>query len=179
MKHKSYFAQFLHKILVFAYFVISCNFVISSYFVISLNLEKQFQEMMYKFKIINQSISKSTILQPAHTCWANKPQFSMYSCKIMNSDFNFVFMWNFVQNWSRIDTKMMRNFVQKKSFRAKPRNCGARELTVSWKPTNRNKKPLDKQKIYLQNFAQRKFVMNKNAALKIKFYLNLNIILWQ
>ena len=74
---------------------------------------------------------------------------------------------------------MMRNFVQKKSFRAKPRNCGARELTVSWKPTNRNKKPLDKQKIYLQNFAQRKFVMNQNATLKIKFHLNLNIILWQ
>ena len=29
----------------------------------------------------------------------------------------------FVQNWFRIDTKMMRNFVQNKSFRAKPRNC--------------------------------------------------------
>ena len=43
-------------------------------------------------------------------------------------------MRNFVQNWFRINTKMMRNFVQKNSFRAKPRNCCARELTVSWKP---------------------------------------------
>ena len=28
-------------------------------------------------------------------------------------------MRNFVQNWFRIDTKMIRNFVQKKSFRKK------------------------------------------------------------
>ena len=66
-------------------------------------------------------------------------------------------MHNFVQHWFRIDTKMMRNFVQKKSFRAKPRNCSARELTVSWKPTNRNKKPLDKQKYIHKTL---KFVVN-------------------
>ena len=82
-------------------------------------------------------------------------------------------MRNFVQHWFRIDTKMMRNFVQKKSFRAKPRNCSARELTVSWKPTNRNKKPLDKQKYIHKTL---KFVVNQNVALKIKFYLNLYII---
>ena len=46
----------------------------------------------------------------------------------------FKWMRNFLQNWFRIDTKIMQNFVQKKSFRAKPRNCCARELTVSWKP---------------------------------------------
>ena len=33
-----------------------------------------------------------------------------------NSDINFVIIRNFVQNWFRIDTKMMRNFVQKKHF---------------------------------------------------------------
>ena len=43
-------------------------------------------------------------------------------------------MSNFVQIWFRIDTKIMRNFVQKKSFRAKTRNCWASESTVSWKP---------------------------------------------
>ena len=42
---KSYFVQILKKILVFAFFGISCNFIIS------LNFEKQFQEMMNKFKI--------------------------------------------------------------------------------------------------------------------------------
>ena len=42
---KSYFAQILKKILVFAYFVLSYCFVIS------LNFEKQFQEMMNRFKI--------------------------------------------------------------------------------------------------------------------------------
>ena len=38
------------------------------------------------------------------------------------------FKWtcNFVQNWFRIDTKMMQNFVHKKSFRSKPRNCRKR-----------------------------------------------------
>ena len=46
----------------------------------------------------------------------------------------FEWMRNFVQNCFRIDTKMTRNFVQKKSFRTKPRNCCARKSTVSWKP---------------------------------------------
>ena len=40
----------------------------------------------------------------------------------------------FLQNWFHIDIKMMKNFVQKKSFHAKPLNCCERELTVSWKP---------------------------------------------
>ena len=48
---KSYFAQILKKILLSAYLVISCYFVILSYFVISLNFEKQFQEMISEFKI--------------------------------------------------------------------------------------------------------------------------------
>ena len=42
---KSYFVEILKKILVFAYFVLSYCFVIS------LNFEKQFQEMMNRFKI--------------------------------------------------------------------------------------------------------------------------------
>ena len=41
-------------------------------------------------------------------------------------------MRNFVQNWFRIDTKMMRNFVQKKSFRAKPRNCCANQKSKDY-----------------------------------------------
>ena len=41
----------MKKILVLAYFVISCYFNNSSWFVISLNFDKQFQEMMYEFKI--------------------------------------------------------------------------------------------------------------------------------
>ena len=73
-----------------------------------------------------------------------------YSCtkSCTNYDFYYVFirkfvkikniyfewMRNFVQAWFRIDAKMMRNFVQKMSFRAKMRNCCARESTVSWKP---------------------------------------------
>ena len=51
LMRKSYFAQIQKKILVFAYFAISCYFVISSYFVISLNFEKQFHEMMNKFRV--------------------------------------------------------------------------------------------------------------------------------
>ena len=46
-------------------------------------------------------------------------------------------MRNFLQNWIHIDTKMIRNIVQKKSFHAKSCNCCARELTVSLKPFSR------------------------------------------
>ena len=37
----------------------------------------------------------------------------LYAISRKNYDLNFAFMRNFVQNWFRIDTKMMRNFVQK------------------------------------------------------------------
>ena len=49
-------------------------------------------------------------------------------------DLNYMIIRNFVQNWFHIDTKLMRNFVRKKSFRAKTRNCCAWETAVSWKP---------------------------------------------
>ena len=51
---------------------------------------------------------------------SNKYYFFSYSCAkpCKNYDFYFVLIRNFVQTWFRIDTKMMRNFVQKcKLFR--------------------------------------------------------------
>ena len=42
-------------------------------------------------------------------------------------------MLNFVQNWFRINTKFMRNFVQK-IILCKNTKMFAREFTVSWKP---------------------------------------------
>ena len=72
---KSYSAQILKKILVFAYFFISC------YFVILLNFEKQFQEMMNEFKIkpiraTDQARQLYSNPLGAHICRPNGPQFS-------------------------------------------------------------------------------------------------------
>ena len=58
---------------------------------------------------------------------------TLYLCAKLhkNDDLNSISMRIFVQNWFCIDTKLIRNFVHNKSFRAKTRNCCARESAVS------------------------------------------------
>ena len=60
------------------------------------------------------------------------------------------------ENWFHIDSKLMRNFVDKKSFCAKTRNCCAREFVVSWKP---KKTPIFKRFL--------KLVTNSRVFLKL------------
>ena len=45
----------------------------------------------------------------------------------MRNIMNYLYFSNFVQHWFRIDTKIMLDFLQKKSQFAKPGNCCARE----------------------------------------------------
>ena len=73
-----------------------------------------------------------------HLLWCCKND--LYSCEYheKNSDLNSVQKKLFILNECAISCKTgsywFENDAQNKSFRAKPRNFCARELTVSWKP---------------------------------------------
>ena len=58
----------------------------------------------------------------------------LYSCAIFWKKIWLKFRIHAKFRAKNIYFEWMRNFVLKKSFRAKPRNCCARESTVSWKP---------------------------------------------
>ena len=97
----------MKKILVLAYFVISCYFDNSSCFVISLNFDKQFQEMMYEFKIkpirvtgwarqINSSPLGAYTWKPIIAKLNKKLPVFMHNI-MKKSDLNFIFMENFLK----------------------------------------------------------------------------------
>ena len=107
------------------------------------------QQILLKFCIHVQYCSTKIPIFRIHEHCTIACKIDLYSSAISwkNSDLNFVFMRNFVQkNYlfrmnAQFRAKLVSywyenyaKFCAKKSFRAKPRNCCARELTVTWKP---------------------------------------------